>query len=242
MPYPLNGWNGDNVEVFFGPNGKKSDTKECYQIRLYPEEGNWNFTTAKNKADVPNTEVIPVSDEEFEYTVVYNSSGYTIEAFFGIVMVYQGLPDSAWGINGNTIVFDVNVGEGDLLKVDGDNDDCTGRTTILSALGFSFEGWHFTSGLGNLMFGDKIVPSGVKNNLANINIGIYPNPVVSQLTVDNLMAYGATHVKVVNMLGQEVINQQVTSDMVNLTLTNKGIFMVEVFKGNELIKATKIVK
>ena len=87
--------------------------------------------------------------------------------------------------------------------------------------------------------------TGIKN-IANDKVGVYPNPTTGNLTIRFANAtQGKTNIKVLSLLGEEVLNENVTSttELHNIDLSNyqSGTYLVQITNGNSTV-TKRIVK
>ena len=65
------------------------------------------------------------------------------------------------------------------------------------------------------------------------NINIYPNPANDQITIDfgNLDNVEDWNIKIINILGQEVLSQPMKTDKINVSELSKGVYIVRISDG-----------
>jgi hypothetical protein len=65
------------------------------------------------------------------------------------------------------------------------------------------------------------------------NINIYPNPANDQITIDfgNLDNVEDWNIKIINILGQEVLSQPMNTDKINVSELSKGVYIVRISDG-----------
>ncbi len=85
------------------------------------------------------------------------------------------------------------------------------------------------------------------NTFANNQISIYPNPANEQITIDcgNVISTSGWRYKIINTLGQEVLNGEINSqqNFVSLnTLNGTGVYFVKIYDvSNNLLNTKKII-
>ena len=65
------------------------------------------------------------------------------------------------------------------------------------------------------------------------NINIYPNPANDQITIDfgNLDNVEDWNIKIINILGQEVLSQPMNTDKINVSELSKGVYIIRISDG-----------
>ncbi len=65
------------------------------------------------------------------------------------------------------------------------------------------------------------------------NINIYPNPANDQITIDfgNLDNVEDWNIKIINILGQEVLSQPMKTDKINVSELSKGVYIIRISDG-----------
>ena len=75
----------------------------------------------------------------------------------------------------------------------------------------------------------------LSTNTANYenNINIYPNPANDHITIDfgNLDNVEGWNIKIINILGQEVLSQPMNTDKINVSELSKGVYIIRVSDG-----------
>ncbi len=93
--------------------------------------------------------------------------------------------------------------------------------------------------------GGSAVNEGAASDLAS-NVKIYPSPVGAQLNIEFTEETGQSlQVQILNTVGAMVISENFESqNIVNIVTADlpKGIYLVKIIAGNEIIKTQKIVK
>jgi len=72
---------------------------------------------------------------------------------------------------------------------------------------------------------------------------IYPNPVNSLLTIENV--YDVSEISVINTIGQEIKRVNINGEqLINIDFSglNSGLYFISFYKNEEVIKSTKIIK
>ncbi len=79
------------------------------------------------------------------------------------------------------------------------------------------------------------------------SVSIYPNPANDHITIDcgNLTNVSGWSIKITNMLGQEVFNQQMSTQQYYVPLnswTGQGVYFVKIINAqNEVVNIKKII-
>ena len=65
------------------------------------------------------------------------------------------------------------------------------------------------------------------------NINIYPNPANDHITIDfgNFDNVDGWNIKIINILGQEVLNQPMDNDKINVSKLSKGVYIIRISDG-----------
>ena len=65
------------------------------------------------------------------------------------------------------------------------------------------------------------------------NINIYPNPANDHITIDfgNLDNVEGWNIKIINILGQEVLSQPMNTDKINVSELSKGVYIIRISDG-----------
>jgi len=65
------------------------------------------------------------------------------------------------------------------------------------------------------------------------NVNIYPNPANDQITIDfgNLDNVEDWNIKIINILGQEVLSQPMNTDKINVSELSKGVYIIRISDG-----------
>ena len=65
------------------------------------------------------------------------------------------------------------------------------------------------------------------------NINIYPNPANEHITIDfgNLDNVEGWNIKIINILGQEVLSQPMNTDKINVSELSKGVYIIRISDG-----------
>ena len=65
------------------------------------------------------------------------------------------------------------------------------------------------------------------------NFNIYPNPANDKITIDygNLENVEDWNIKIINILGQEVLNQPMDTDKINVSELSKGVYIIRISDG-----------
>ena len=75
----------------------------------------------------------------------------------------------------------------------------------------------------------------LSTNTANYesNINIYPNPANDHITIDfgNLDNVEGWNIKIINILGQEVLSQPMDNDKINVSELSKGVYIIRISDG-----------
>ena len=75
----------------------------------------------------------------------------------------------------------------------------------------------------------------LSTNTANYesNINIYPNPANEYITIDfgNLDNVEGWNIKIINILGQEVLSQPMDNDKINVSELSKGVYIIRISDG-----------
>jgi len=68
------------------------------------------------------------------------------------------------------------------------------------------------------------------NNVSKADFSIYPNPSVSELNITMNQADSKTNVTVYNILGKQILSQQLTgfTSKINISQWNVGVYLVKV--------------
>jgi hypothetical protein len=81
------------------------------------------------------------------------------------------------------------------------------------------------------LYESEVLSTNIATNESNINI--YPNPANDQITVDfgNLNNVEDWNIKIINILGQEVLSQPMNTDKINVSELSKGVYIVRISDG-----------
>ena len=75
----------------------------------------------------------------------------------------------------------------------------------------------------------------LSTNTANYesNVNIYPNPANDHITIDfgNLDNVEGWNIKIINILGQEVLSQPMDNDKINVSELSKGVYIIRISDG-----------
>ena len=75
----------------------------------------------------------------------------------------------------------------------------------------------------------------LSTNTANYesNINIYPNPANDHINIDfgNLDNVEDWNIKIINILGQEVLSQPMNTDKINVSELSKGVYIIRISDG-----------
>ena len=65
------------------------------------------------------------------------------------------------------------------------------------------------------------------------NFNIYPNPTNDHITIDfgNLDNVEGWNIKIINILGQEVLSQPMDNDKINVSELSKGVYIIRISDG-----------
>lgn len=109
----------------------------------------------------------------------------------------------------------------------------TSWSSISSLIGEAFSGLAFTI-TGDSALGTQEVYSNLKN------VSIYPNPTVDVINLRSNKKNNITKAEIFDMNGKLVINS--TKTAINVEALPKGVYVVKVYSGDEVIETTKIIK
>jgi hypothetical protein len=73
---------------------------------------------------------------------------------------------------------------------------------------------------------------------------VYPNPAYDKLTIDFAQGMAATHVRIVDLLGKEILTKQTTNQKETITLPTglqNGVFFVEISNGTNVLHREKVI-
>ena len=75
---------------------------------------------------------------------------------------------------------------------------------------------------------DSILSTNTANYESNVNI--YPNPTTDYINIDfgNLDNVEGLNIKIINILGQEVLSQPMNTDKINVSELSKGIYIIKI--------------
>ena len=78
---------------------------------------------------------------------------------------------------------------------------------------------------------DSILSTNTANYKSNVNI--YPNPANDHITIDfgNLDNVEGWNIKIINILGQEVLSQPMNTDKIDVSELTKGIYIIKISDG-----------
>jgi hypothetical protein len=140
------------------------------------------------------------------------------------------------------------------------NNNVISNASLLSLpmlIGFAGQGYSFTGQLDNIGIWNRALSQeeitglyttlGTEQTPANNQITIYPNPTKEQITIDcgTLSNASGWSYKIVNTLGQEVLNGEINSqqNLVSLnSLNGTGVYFVKIYDtSNNLLNTKKII-
>jgi photosystem II stability/assembly factor-like uncharacterized protein len=88
---------------------------------------------------------------------------------------------------------------------------------------------------------DEINLSAGKLNNHDLNLTIYPNPASDWLMIEN-NDYGFEHVRIIDLLGKQVLSENVQSNQINIQHLPNGIYVLYLNSTNEIFTSRLVIK
>ena len=219
-------WETDCFELYWAPsNTQLNDMTEMTQVRLAYA----NATNEDASSNVKNG---------------WSEDGFSIANF---VTGARELSDNGWVAEGSfdlaalaeAVGSDVEFTDGSVLGLNimaGDNDNSAERENVGSWIADMNYNEADTSGILVLM------PSGYNSTEAikGTNISIYPNPVARVLHIS--ADANIDLIEIVNLLGAKVLTIQNTSNRINVSQLDAGVYILNFYLSGELLTTHKMLK
>jgi len=233
----------------------KTEPYHCDNIELYTlfapagtVEGPWSLTYASQLRMWPDLNPTPFSDKitgggwsasienpgalGYVTSTVKTATGYTFEARipFAVIVPPADVTDAVQPVTGNTIFFDVNPADRDVLDIGTTEEERAGRerTFIGSWSADWSRDWGFTDYYGTATFKDKINNVGINTTKTN-SVKVYPTVCTSSIKLENLSDANNV-ISICNVAGQKVLSQNVKNSYVTLNVEDlkSGMYLVTV--------------
>lgn len=233
-----NEWLYDKVEVYFDINDVLKDGKGPAYIGGVMAAGHYQMAPFLKEdlygvAHEPENIIYGTLNGEVTmcYTLKPGNTGYTMEYRFPM---YAFVNDKGEEMDVDKLMNLPNGIGFDVMIVDNDNDGKGRKRAIWKNVGPT-EPYSNMDNCGVVTLSPDDV-SGIENSTIE-SIGVYPNPVRSELTIDTKF----DKVEFFNVTGQSVnVNQKgQTIDVSNLA---KGVYFIKTYENGEVTGTAKVIK
>ncbi len=243
-------FDADKIELYFkmgdpsvpdNADGNSATENGYYQLVIWAGEPSIVYFT-----DAPR---VPTFDEFYNWQTdniqvgfAQTLDGYNMEVFVSWSILEDENDAAFVPENGSNFIFDVNVRDNDNeLNEDGSLPD-TPHSPVLWSDNRNISNRDPSTrtyqplSLGVVTLGDML--TSIKGLTVNNQISVYPNPVIDILRINaNVDA-----VKIMDILGKEIMSAKVLNNQVNVSRLAKGIYIVNIYKEGVIVSSNRISK